>query len=103
MNKELNISPKAFWDVDFGKLILQADNYSEFIIRKTFEYGTFNDILNVVRYFGKQKVIDTLTSTTYLSEKNLHFCAAFFNIEKSNFKCYTNKQQRHFYTKRSKI
>ena len=103
MNQKLNISTKAFWDVDFEKLILQADQYSDFIIRKVFEHGTFDDVIMVVQYFGKQKSMDCLVSSLFLSEKTLHFASALFKIEKSNFKCFTNKQQRHFYSKRSKI
>ena len=103
MQKLLNITPRAFWDVDFEKLLKEPDKYADFIIRKVFEHGTFNDVLNVVAYFGKQKVIETMTKTIYLSEKSLHFASAFLNLEKTNFKCYTNKPQRHFYSKRSKI
>lgn len=103
MQKALNISSRAFWDVDFEKLLCETDAYAGFIIRKVFEHGTFNDVLSVVAYYGKQKVIETLTNTLYLSEKSLHFASAFLNIEKTNFKCFTNKPQRHFYSKRSKI
>lgn len=103
MNEELNISSKAFWDVDFEKLISQANQYPDFIIRKVFKHGTFEDIINIINYFGKQKSIESLTSAHYLTEKTLHFASSIFNINKSKFKCYTNKQQRHFYSKRSKI
>jgi len=103
MEKILNLTSRAFWDIDFEKLLKEPDKYAEFIIRKVFEHGTFNDVLNVVFYFGKQKVVDTMTKTIYLSEKSLHFASAFLNIEKNNFKCYTNKPPRHFYSNRSKI
>ncbi len=103
MNKKLSISSKAFWDVDFDKLIEQAEQFPDFIIRKVFENGTFDDVINTVNYFGKQKAIESLISAGFFNEKTLHFASAFFRIEKSNFKCYTNKQRRHFYSKRSKI
>ncbi len=103
MDKKLYISSKAFWDVDYDNLINQAEQFPDFIIRKVFEYGTFDDVINTVNYFGKQKAIESLTSARFFNEKTLHFASAFFMIEKSNFKCYTNKQQRHFYSKRSKI
>ena len=98
----LEISPKAFWDVNFKKLMLEYDNYPEFIIKKVFEYGTFQDVISVVKYFGKQKVNGILTKTVYLSEKKLHFAAAFLKIDKKKFQCYLNKRQRHSYTKHSK-
>jgi len=100
---KLNISKRAFWDVDFEKLMQEIDNYPEFIIRKVFEHGTFDDVINVVKYYGTQKSSEIMINSLYLSEKTLHFASAFFKIEKTNFKCYTNKQQRHFYSKRYKI
>jgi len=103
MDQKLIISQRAFWDVDFEKLMSQVDNYPEFIIRKVFEHGTFDDVLKILNYFGQQKIIEVLTKTIYLPEITLHFAAAFFKIDKTNFLCYTNKPQRHFYSKRCKI
>ncbi len=103
MHKQLQLSKRAFWDVDFDQLMKKADNYPEFIVRKVFEHGTFQDVVNVTRYFGKSKTIEILKKTHFLPEKTLHFAAAMFKIDKSEFKCYTNKPQRHFYTKHSRI
>ena len=97
--QKLEISSKAFWDVNFNKLMQQYDNYPEFIIRKVFEYGTFQDVLSVIKYFGKQKVIEVLTNAVYLSEKKLHFASALFKIDKKNFKCYSNKRHHRSYLK----
>ncbi len=72
----------------------EYDNYPEFRTRKVFEYGTLQDVLSVVKYFGKQKVSEILINTTYLPEKKLHFASDFFKIDKNKFKCYTNKRQR---------
>lgn len=103
MEQKLNITKRAFWDVDFEKLLNNPEIKASFIIRRTFEYGTFQDIINVIDYFGKQKVIDILTNAHFLPEKTLHFASAIFKIEKSKFKCYTHIPQRHFSSIRSKI
>ena len=100
MNKnKLKISSKAFWDVNFEKLMQQYDYYPEFIIKKVFEYGTFQDVLSVYKYFGKQTVTDTLLNVTYMPKKKLHFASEFLKINKTNFRCYINKRQRRSYTK----
>lgn len=96
---KLKISSKAFWDVNFEKLMSDYDHYPEFIIKKVFEFGTFSDVLSVIKYFGKQKVITTLVNAVYLPEKSIHFASAILKIEKNKFTCYTNKRQRRFYTK----
>lgn len=103
MQQRLNISRRAFWDVDFEKLLENAQGNANYIIRRTFEYGTFQDILNVINYFGKQNVIHVLTNAHFLPEKTVHFASAIFKIEKTSFKCYTHIPQRHFSSTRSKI
>ena len=103
MNKQLHLSKRAFGDVDFDQLMNKADDYPEFIVRKVFEHGTFLDIVNVTRYFGKNKTIEILKNIRFLPEKTLHLASAMFKIDKYEFKCYINRPQRHFYSKRSRI
>ena len=74
---KLKISSKAFWDVNFNNLMKEYDKYPEFIIKKVFLYSTFQDIIAVYKYFGKQKIINTLTQVSYLPAKTLHFASLF--------------------------
>jgi len=98
--KHLILTRKAFWDVDFDKLIEQRDAYASFIVRKVFQFGTFEDVRSVTAYYGHEKVIDILKNAEYLPEITLHFASAVFKIDKTEFKCYTKLQQRPFSTKR---
>jgi hypothetical protein len=99
LNKQLNISCRAFWDVDFQKLMKDPDNYAAFIIRKVFLFGTFDDVIKTIRYFGKEKTSEILKNSEFLPDKTVVFSAALLNLEKQEFKCFTKKQHPLFYSK----
>jgi len=90
--KKLNISPRAFWDTDFNKLNTQTQK--EFIIRRVFERGRWDDVLNTITFYGDKTVINALLEAEYLPEGALYLAAAIFKLNKAQFKCYTNKQYR---------
>ena len=86
----IKLSNKAFWDVDVSKLdySLQAN----YIIRKIFENGSWDDILETTVFYGMNKVRDVLTTSTYLKENTLYFASLFLDVPQSQFACYTTKQ-----------
>ncbi len=92
MKKDLNISKRAFWDTDISKLDKEA--HKVFIIRRVFEQGKWDDIINTIVYYGDDTVINALLSAEYLPENALHLASVIFKIKKDNFKCYTNKPYR---------
>jgi hypothetical protein len=89
---KLNISSKAFWDINFTDLMNQVDEYQSFIIKRIFIYGSFNDIMEILKYFGENKTRETLTNTEYLPAKTLNFISILLNTDITKFKCYTNKR-----------
>ena len=86
----IHLSPRAFWDVDMNKL--DYGSKANYIIRKVFDFGSWEDILEVVAYFGKGKIIKALTTAPYLMEKTFVFASKIFNIPISEFKCSTTRQ-----------
>lgn len=86
----IHLSSQAFWDVDMSKL--DYEKYAGYIIRKVFEYGTLDDILEVTAYYGKEKVKKALIAAPYLKEHTQYFASLFLNIPRQQFKCYNTKQ-----------
>jgi hypothetical protein len=84
------LSNRAFWDVDMSKL--DYEKQADYIIRKIFEYGSWNDILEITVYYGIDKIKSVLTTASYLRENTLYFASLFLDIPRSQFKCYTTKQ-----------
>ena len=84
------LAKRIFWDVHFDKL--DYNNRSGFIIERVFERGDIEDIRQVRRYYGDEKVIEALTSAKYLFDETIDFCSCLFEIPKTAFRCYILKQ-----------
>jgi hypothetical protein len=78
-------SPYIFWDRNISRLNFQLD--SAFIIQRVFEMGKLSDLTELTAFYGKEKVIDILTSSVSLRENALNLAAVIFNISKKQFKC----------------
>src|SRR4051812_40964027 len=86
----IQLSKQAFWDVDMNKM--DYDKNADYIIRKVFENGNWNDILEVTSYYGLTKITSVLTHADYLKESTLYFASLFLNVPRNRFACYTMKQ-----------
>ena len=89
-NQTIHLSKQAFWDIDMGKL--DYDKHASAIIRKVFDYGTWEDMLEVVSFYGEDTVKRALTTAPYLKELTLLFVSKLFHIPMPNFKCSITKQ-----------
>jgi hypothetical protein len=84
------LAKRIFWDTNFENL--DYDKSYKSIIERVFDWGDIDDIRQVRRYYGDEKVIHSLTNAMYLFDETIHFCSAIFEIPKENFKCYISKQ-----------
>lgn len=88
--KQLKISKLSFWDIDFEKL--DEEKNSQFIIQRIMEYGLFEEILSIIRFYGKKRVSEEIRNASWLGKKTLSFCCVLFHLKPTDFKCYTKKQ-----------
>ena len=84
------LAKRIFWDTNFENL--DYDKNYRSIIERVFDWGDIEDIRQVRRYYGDEKVIEALTTAKYLFDETIHFCSAIFEIPKENFRCYILKQ-----------
>ncbi|MGB0429671.1 MAG: DUF6922 domain-containing protein [Bacteroidia bacterium] len=84
------MTTSTFWDVDFSQIDLVKN--SQFIISRIFMRGDLPEIHDVLKYYGKEKTIGALKNAQYLDDLTLSYCSTIFQIPKSDFKCYTEKQ-----------
>lgn len=91
MNSLPKISTTAFWDVqlDFNSAE-EFEKYSAFIIAKIFEYGTFDDIIKIIIYYGKRRIKKEIVDSD-LKYKTISLCCVLFNLKKTDFKCYRKR------------
>ena len=84
------LAKRIFWDTDFEKLDYKKNANS--IIERVFDWGDIEDIRQVRRFYGDEKVIEALTSAKYLFDETINFCSGIFEIPKAKFRCYLLKQ-----------
>jgi len=78
-----------FWDIEItpGKPIPDR-----LVVERIFSFGNLEEVLLVIRHYGKEKVKDILIHFNYLDPKTLNFVSKFFGIPKKDFKCYTRRR-----------
>jgi hypothetical protein len=80
---------RIFWDVDFDNI--DYDAKANFVIERVFERGDVDDIRNCRRYYGDEKVTETLLNVKYFSERTRHLAMAVTGREDTDFTSYHNK------------
>jgi len=85
-----SISKKAFWDVKFEEI--DFEKHSLFVMEKVFNYGSWNDQLEIMRYYGLKRIAREIVNSNYLRNPVLSFLSVLLEIDEINFKCYKRKQ-----------
>lgn len=88
--KSPSISKKAFWDVAFEELDFEKS--SLFMIEKVFNYGTWEDQVEIMRYYGLPRISKEIISASYLGKSVLSFLCVILQLTKTDFVCYKRKQ-----------
>lgn len=86
----IHLSKQAFWDVDMDKLDFKKN--ADYIIAKVFDSGSLQDVMEIIVWYGDDKVVNALMNAPYLKEITMVFASKLFNIPISSFKCSTTKQ-----------
>ncbi len=84
------LNKRIFWDVDFESL--DYSNKYTFIIERVFERGDVDDIRQVRRFYGEEKIKNVLLNAKYLPQARLFLASAVINQPLKSFKCYTLQQ-----------
>ena len=80
-----HLSRSAFWDIDLEKL--DIERFADFTIIRVFERGTAEDIQEVINYFGKSKITETLTRTASLQPRAIALGEKILGIPPNQFTC----------------
>ncbi len=75
-----------FGDTDLTSL--DYNNKSNFIIKRVFEYGTWEDILEITIFYGDLKIKKALLNSKSLTNKTVGVASLLLNIPKQQFKAF---------------
>ncbi|MHA4741078.1 DUF6922 domain-containing protein [Dyadobacter sp. MSC1_007] len=84
------ISTTAFWDVDFTTIDFEKNDL--FVMEKIANYGTWDDFVNIVRFYGVDRFKLRIIESAYLKKDVLNFLCVIFDLDQKDFKCYTRRQ-----------
>ncbi len=84
-----NLDKRIFWDIRFEEL--DYEKYANFIIERVFERGDVEDIRQVRRFYGDDKVRFALTNAKWLSVITLSLAKAVLGNNNEDYRCYTMK------------
>jgi len=93
MNSKKDISDilkqSYFWDIDIKP---EKPVSKRLVIERVFCLGTFDEMVFIIRYYGKDEVEKVLLDLNYMDPKTLNFVSKYFDRPKTEFRCYIRKQ-----------
>ena len=90
MLQHLNVRNELFWDVD--PTLLDESKNKRLIIERVINQGNLQELNDIISFYGKATISETIRNLNYIDPKTLNFFALILNIPKSKFKCYIKKQ-----------
>lgn len=87
-----NISAIAFWDVNFENI--DFDKSIVFVIEKVFNYGTWNDMIEILRFYGLEKIKRSIVEVSYFKGPALSFLSLILELNEKDFIAYQLRQSR---------
>jgi hypothetical protein len=86
----MNLDRKLFWDVDYDKL--DWEKYASWVIVRVFERGDVDDIRQVRRHYGDEKIKTALTNTKWLPLRTIYLACAILDNNLNDYRCYREGQ-----------
>ena len=77
----LKLRTTCFWDVDFRKLDREKDKF--FIISRVLEYGTMEDVVNLLSEYDSAEIAQVVRRSRIISRATANFWGLILNIPRS--------------------
>ena len=85
-----SLNNALFWDTDIDTIDWELN--ADAIIVRVLERGDLDDFREIRKTYGDDKIKKAALSARYLSERTLSFVSFFFELPKTEFECYRNRQ-----------
>jgi len=82
----MKFSENLFWDVDLTNIDYEKN--ANHIINRVLLRGNIDDWFEIKKFYGINRLREEVVKMRYLDERTLSFCSAYFDIPKTEFKCY---------------
>lgn len=78
--------PRLFWDTDPDNI--DFTKQSVWVIRRVFERGNIDNIMELLVYYGNEQVAEVLKNTPGLKTGDMHLAIMMFHLKPNDFLCY---------------
>lgn len=85
-----DFSPHLFWDTN--KANLDFEKHRSQIVYQVLEYGEMKDWKMLQQIYNKETLKEITTELRHLDVVTLSFISHYLGIDKTEFRCYRNKQ-----------
>ena len=85
-----DFSKHLFWDIDL--VGFDFDIHKTQLIQKVLEYGTIKDWELLKELYGLETIKEVSLNLRNLNAVTLSYLSIIFDIDKTNFRCYKNRQ-----------
>jgi hypothetical protein len=89
-NITLQFSTNLFWDID--EETLDVEKNARFIVERVLTSGRLADWRKLVELYGLDGIKKEVVNIRYLDAITLNFCSNFFDLPKTQFRCYNQPQ-----------
>ncbi|WP_118953128.1 DUF6922 domain-containing protein [Taibaiella helva] len=87
----LALPKRLFWEFDYDKI--DWSYHYRMVIERVLQRGNEKDWQEIMRYYGRSKIIATLQNeTSYLPDRIIEKVTSYFNLKPEQLKCYIRKQ-----------
>lgn len=96
-NATPNLKKRLFWEYDYDHINWQKESVG--IIERVIERGTHEEWDELVKFYGKQQVVDTLKNEIgFLPDEIITDACGYFKLNPDGLQCYTRKllQKAHW-------
>ena len=90
-----SLSPHIFWDVDVQSIDVEKNGV--FVLQRVLQYGILKDWLLLKSVMGAENIKALAVQLPTLDDVSISFLSNLYKIDKSEFKCYKNKQSNQNY------
>lgn len=88
--KKAEVDSSLFWDMRPEDV--SAEKNSRLIIQRVLMRGNFSELRGVFNLYGEERFISIAKNLKSLDRKTLNYLSSVFNIDKSEFRCYRERQ-----------
>ena len=82
-----------FWEIDHE--IMNWRKGYRFAIERVLDYGKIEHIEEIIRFYGRRKVLHVLKKMPiFLMDHSIERACAYFKLKPEELRCYTRKQLR---------